>query len=163
MFGFEEKNSQRKKIYTNKYSNETTLNLPNLTKLTEKFFNDLNDRLRKKIFKNKFSPQKGGAMDDIYDNSSYSNIKDLYINVKKYMALHMINHLNTQTLIPYGIILSTLNLPNDLIILNELYPNLVKYLSKNDGIDNLYFDTLIPIGIFLGKIDINNINHLTLQ
>ena len=78
------------------------------------------------------------------------------------MKLHQINRLTEKTMIPYGIILSTLNLPDDLIILGQLYPDLIQYLSQNQLVEILNFETLIPIGIFINQIDMNNINHLKL-
>jgi len=142
-----------------------SLDVDNIYQLTVNCFNDFNNKIMKSM-----KQQVGGSNDlvgpgpqpsaNVFDGTPISNVKDLYVNVGKYMKLHKISHLTEKTLIPYGIILSTLNLPDDLIILNELYPDLIKYLVVNNIIDNLNFDTLVPIGIFINEIDMDNINHI---
>ena len=142
-----------------------SLNIKNLYQLTAQCFDELNKKIE---IKNQVGgtdvvgpgPQPSG---DLYDGIPITNVKDLYLNVRKYMKLHNIINLTEKTLIPYGIILSTLNLPNNMIILSQLYPDLTKYLAKNKLSGKLNFETLIPSGIFLNNIDLNNINHLKLN
>jgi hypothetical protein len=105
-------------------------------------------------------PQPSG---DLYDGTPISNVKDLYINIRNYMKMHKIIQLTSDTLIPYGIILSTLNLPKDLQILGRLYPDLIDYLVENELVDKLTFETLIPIGNIINDMDMHNINHLKLD
>ena len=152
----------------------SSLDLDNLYQLTSSCFNQLNHTFKVKRLQSRKSiaeqrgggdvsgpgPQPSGA---IYDGTPISNVKDLYINVRKYMELHKISQLTEKTMIPYGIILSTLNIPNDLIVLNQIYPHIVSYLSKKQLTDNLHFETLLPIGLFVNETDMHNINHLKLN
>lgn len=148
-----------------------SLDLDNLYQITQKCFIDLNNQIENTYAQKK--NQTGGSKTNIedisqpsnnfFDGTPFTNVKDLYINVRKYMKLHQITHLTEKTMIPYGIILSTLNLPDDLIVLGQLYPDLIQYLSKNQLVEVLNFETLIPIGIFINQIDMNNINHLKLE
>ena len=147
-----------------------SLNIADLYQLTSQCFKELNNKIEELQTSNQTGggksdltgpgPQPSG---DLYDGTPLTNVKNLYLNVRKYMKLHKIPQLNETTVIPYGIILSTLNLPNNLVILNEFYPNLSQYLSKNKLVDKLNFETLVPIGIFLNETDLNNINHFKLN
>ena len=126
-----------------------TIDLENLHKLTLEYFKNINDQIEKKQ-----NNQSGGSLKLIrpsphsIDVASFSNVKNLYLNVCNYMKLHRIPQLTGKTLIPYGIVLSTLNLPDDLIILSHLYHDLISYLIKNQLIDKLNFETLIPMRLF---------------
>lgn len=133
------------------------INLENIYQMTLECFDNLKPH--------KINNQSGGShikyepSGDLYDGTPFSNVKDLYVNVKKYMKLHNIVLLEEDQLIPYGIILKTLNLPDNPLVLSEIYPQFIEYIAKNN-IEDLNFGTLIPIGFFMNEADINNINHL---
>ncbi len=78
------------------------------------------------------------------------------------MQIHKIAQLKVDTLLPYGIILSTLNLPDDIEFLSDIYPDFIQYLMDNNLVEDVNFETLLPAGIFLNDTDIKNINHFKL-
>ncbi len=126
------------------------LDLTQLTQITNQCFQSLNQKLKN------MSQQTGGGTKP--KDSQQLKISQLYQNVIYYLKLHNISHLTSKTLIPYGIIVSTLQLPDDTDILQALYPDLMPYLSNVNNSIEINFQTQIPVGIFLNNTDIKNIN-----
>lgn len=99
-----------------------------------------------KLIYNLKSEQTGGG-----DYQSI-DLNLLYKNMTDYAHTHNIRKYQKKTILPYGIILSALNLPNDPHILNLIYPALSDY-------DYSSFDSKLPLGIFLDDQDIFKINQ----
>ena len=154
------------KDYTCGQSKENEINTDDLMDITTELFSQLNQKISISL------EQSGGGnghididkpeepSSNLFDGTPVSDVKILYVNMRKYMKLHKIVRLTEEIMIPYGIILSALNLPDDITFLHELYPDFVQYLSKNKIIDHLTDQTPLPIVLFLNEIDIHNINHL---
>ncbi len=133
------------------FSNTEHINVDfdQIYKLTTKYFDQINSKIG-----NNHVNQLGGGFDKLIQD-----INTLYNNIKRYMKLHKIEKITKKTMIPYGIILSTLNFPNDLQILGKIYPEFISYLIDENMLDFLNFNSFIPIGIFLNDNDLYNINH----
>lgn len=143
------------------------LNLNQLYQITSKCFANLNRKIQHKQSNSNASlinNQSGGGCSL---SSQTSDVEDLKKNLHQYLVLHNIKQLEDQTLLPFGIIISSLNLPNDFGILAELCPHLKDYLDdaypnhtavdSNGQIDK---GVLIPIGVMLDVNDIQDINRL---
>ena len=124
-----------------------SLNIDQLYELTQQEFRKCNQRLRTQ------SQQKGGGQE-------IPNVKELYTNIKAYMNVHSIDTITSQTMIPYGNVLSALNLPNDISIFKQLYPQLITYWHTHKIRIPPTFETVIPIGLVLADSDLNHINNI---
>ncbi len=145
----------------------TSLNLAQVYQITSDCFANLN---RKIAQTQKTLNQSGGGCNRMLSQQGDGikvNIDDLKKNLHQYLVLHNITQLTDATSLPFGIIISTLNLPNDFEILSELCPYLKEYLAESypngtafDSNGQINKGVLIPIGVMLDVEDIEDINRL---
>jgi hypothetical protein len=146
------------------------LNLDQLYQITSTCFTNLNHKISQKQTA-MGNNQSGGGCNlsslTVSRDGITVDIEELKKNLHQYLVLHNIKQLQDHTLLPFGIIISSLNLPNDFEILSELCPYLKDYLDdaypnhtafdSNGQIDK---GVLIPIGVMLDVTDIGDINRL---